>query len=349
MSKRLIVSMTSYPKRIAMAFDMIKKLENQTKKPDKVVLYLSKDEFPGCAFAEDVKPYAGELDFEIHWVEGNMKPHKKYYYAFQEYRDDYIITMDDDIIYAEDTIECFMRAAKKFPHTVLSMRTHLITRDVDGNIEAYDHWAQKCYEYVNEPRMDLIAVGAGGCLYEPSLFDDEIFEKSIVLNLCEGKSFLQYINDAFDWSDRHINMIHGREVREQLWSEYEAEKIVWGDFQRNLGYVHNLEEMTIAAYMQEFSMVSKEAEPKEDNVQFLTIHASKGKEFDNVIIIGMVNDELPSYQSLKKGLDSIELEEERRNCFVAITRTKKRLFMTYSEKYFGWSKKMSQFLVEMCQ
>lgn len=187
------------------------------------------------------------------------------------------------------------------------------------------------------------------CSHFSGLFEDENFEKSIVLNLCEGKSFLQYINDAFDWSDRHISMIHGREVREQLWSEYEAEKIVWGDFQRNLGYVHNLEEMTIAAYMQEFSMVSKEAEPKEDNVQFLTIHASKGKEFDNVIIIGMVNDELPSYQSLKKGLDSIELEEERRNCFVAITRTKKRLFMTYSEKYFGWSKKMSQFLVEMCQ
>ncbi len=184
MSKRLIVSMTSYPKRIAMAFDMIKKLENQTKKPDKVVLYLSKDEFPGCAFAEDVKPYAGELDFEIHWVEGNMKPHKKYYYAFQEYRDDYIITMDDDIIYAEDTIECFMRAAKKFPHTVLSMRTHLITRDVDGNIEAYDHWAQKCYEYVNEPRMDLIAVGAGGCLYEPSLFDDEIFHIENIISCC---------------------------------------------------------------------------------------------------------------------------------------------------------------------
>ncbi|HBA51293.1 MAG TPA: hypothetical protein DCZ91_26540 [Lachnospiraceae bacterium] len=187
------------------------------------------------------------------------------------------------------------------------------------------------------------------CSHFSGLFGDEGFEKSIVLNLCEGKSFLQYIKDAFDWSDRHINMISEREVREQLWSEYEAEKIVWSDFQRNLGYVHNLEEMTIAAYMQEFSMVSKEAEPKEDNVQFLTIHASKGKEFDNVIIIGMVNDELPSYQSLKKGLNSSELEEERRNCFVAITRTKKRLFMTYSEKYFGWTKKMSQFLVEMCQ
>lgn len=184
MRKRWIVSMTSYPKRIAMAFEMIKKLERQTMKPDKVVLYLSKEEFPGCAFTEDVKPYTGELDFEIHWVEGNIKPHKKYFYAFQEYRNDYIITMDDDIIYAEDTIECFMRGVKEFPHTVLSMRTHLITRDLDGNIEAYDRWAQKCYEYVNEPRMDLIAVGAGGCLYEPSLFDDEIFHIENIISCC---------------------------------------------------------------------------------------------------------------------------------------------------------------------
>ena len=73
------------------------------------------------------------------------------------------------------------------------------------------------------------------------------------------------------------------------------------------------------------------------------------REKNNVILIGMVNDELPSFQSLKKGLNSNELEEERRNCFVAITRTKKRLFMTYSKKYFGWNKKMSQFLIEMFQ
>ena len=138
-------------------------------------------------------------------------------------------------------------------------------------------------------------------------------------------------------------------MREQLLSEYESEKVVWRDFQRNLGYVHNLDEMTISTYMQEFSMASKEGEPRKENVQFLTIHAAKGKEFDNVIIMGMVNDELPSFQSLKKGANCIELEEERRNCFVAITRAKKRLFMTYSEKYFGWKKNPSQFLTEMFQ
>jgi len=63
----------------------------------------------------------------------------------------------------------------------------------------------------------------------------------------------------------------------------------------------------------------------------------------------MVNDELPSFQSVKKGMTSIEMEEERRNCFVAITRAKKRLFFSYANTYFGWNKKVSQFLVEMFQ
>ncbi len=99
--------------------------------------------------------------------------------------------------------------------------------------------------------------------------------------------------------------------------------------------------------MQEFAMISKESEPAKDAVQFLTIHASKGKEFDHVILIGMVNDELPSFQSMKKGIDSVEMEEERRNCFVAITRTQKKLYLTYSAKYYGWRKNPSLFFNEM--
>ncbi len=187
------------------------------------------------------------------------------------------------------------------------------------------------------------------CDHLNGVFDDKSFEKSISLNLCEGKNFLAFIKDAFSWSDRHINEIGEQEIKEQLYSEYLAEKDVWLEFERNLRYIYNLEEMTISTYMQEFSMISKEREPNDNCVQFLTIHASKGKEFDNVILIGMVNDELPSFQSLKKGMDSIELEEERRNCFVAITRTRKRLFMTYSDRYFGWKKDMSRFLTEMFQ
>ena len=179
------------------------------------------------------------------------------------------------------------------------------------------------------------------------MFNDEKFEKSFLLNLVEGKSFIKFIDDAFEWAESQINKIDEAANKAQVFQNYKIEKKVWIDFQRHLSYNYILDEILLSTYIQEFSMVSKEEEPREDSVQFLTIHASKGKEFDHVILMGMANDELPSFQSLKRGLQSSELEEERRNCFVAITRAKKILYLTYSQKYFGWKKERSIFLNEM--
>lgn len=176
---------------------------------------------------------------------------------------------------------------------------------------------------------------------------DENFEKSFVLELSEGKNFISFIQNAFEWSEKRINQIEDESYRDQVNQEFLIEKKIWTDFERHLSYNYDLEEITVATYMQEFAMISKEAEPPKDAVQFLTIHASKGKEFDHVILIGMVNDELPSFQSMKSGITSVEMEEERRNCFVAITRTQKKLYLTYSAKYYGWRKNPSLFLSEM--
>jgi DNA helicase II / ATP-dependent DNA helicase PcrA len=90
-------------------------------------------------------------------------------------------------------------------------------------------------------------------------------------------------------------------------------------------------------------------EPPRDTatVRLLTIHAAKGLEFDVVWLIGMAESILPSWQSLKAGAPTYELEEERRNCFVGITRTKKQLFLTRANQYGGWRKNPSRFLAEM--
>jgi DNA helicase-2/ATP-dependent DNA helicase PcrA len=45
----------------------------------------------------------------------------------------------------------------------------------------------------------------------------------------------------------------------------------------------------------------------------MTIHAAKGKEFDHVILQGLAEDYIPSFQSKKRGDTSPEMEEERRN------------------------------------
>ncbi|MCU4137211.1 DNA helicase Rep [Buchnera aphidicola (Sitobion miscanthi)] len=66
-------------------------------------------------------------------------------------------------------------------------------------------------------------------------------------------------------------------------------------------------------------------EKKEDQIQLMTLHASKGLEFSSVFIIGMCEGILPN----QKSIISNNIEEERRLTYVGITRAKKQLFFTY--------------------
>lgn len=127
------------------------------------------------------------------------------------------------------------------------------------------------------------------------------------------------------------------EHKEEYISEYQSEKKVWNDIYQQIRNNYDVD-IALSTFLQEFSMVSKDSEPKDTDIQCLTVHASKGKEFEYVFVIGMVEDELPSFQSIKKGDSSTEMEEERRNCFVAITRTKKKLYLSYAQSYYGLEK-----------
>jgi DNA helicase-2/ATP-dependent DNA helicase PcrA len=103
----------------------------------------------------------------------------------------------------------------------------------------------------------------------------------------------------------------------------------------------------LSEILQGLALRSKEP-PKDPNaVSLLTVHGSKGLEFDTVYLLGLAEGEMPSWQSRKKGDASPEMEEERRNCFVAITRTQKRLCLSAAKNYRGWSKNLSRFLNEM--
>ncbi len=103
----------------------------------------------------------------------------------------------------------------------------------------------------------------------------------------------------------------------------------------------------LSEVVQGLALRSKEPPKDPNTVSLLTVHGSKGLEFQTVYLLGLAEGVMPSWQSVKKGDASAEMEEERRNCFVAITRTEKRLILTAARKYRGWSKDYSRFLGEM--
>lgn len=103
----------------------------------------------------------------------------------------------------------------------------------------------------------------------------------------------------------------------------------------------------LETFLQELDLRSKEPPLGPNVLPLLTVHGSKGNEFDHVYVIGLAEDVMPSFQSKSKGNNSPEMEEERRNCFVAITRCMESLTLSYSDKYRNWAKAPSRFLAEM--
>jgi len=99
---------------------------------------------------------------------------------------------------------------------------------------------------------------------------------------------------------------------------------------------------------QEYLPDKPKGDEKKDAINLMTFHAAKGLEFPVVFMVGMEEGLFPHSRSL---MDRNELEEERRLCYVGITRAKEKLFLTYSRRrlYFGQrtNNVVSRFILEL--
>ena len=95
-------------------------------------------------------------------------------------------------------------------------------------------------------------------------------------------------------------------------------------------YESRTEEPSLNGFLEEISLFTDvdRYDENADAVTLMTIHSAKGLEFENVFICGAEEGLFPSYRSDTEEL----LEEERRLCYVAITRAKKRLYITCAEQ-----------------
>ncbi len=94
------------------------------------------------------------------------------------------------------------------------------------------------------------------------------------------------------------------------------------------GYIENAEgQPTLAGFLDEIALYTDldNHDPNEDAVVMMTMHAAKGLEFPVVFVVGMEEGIFPGIRSIG---DPEEMEEERRLCYVALTRAKERLYLT---------------------
>lgn len=119
-------------------------------------------------------------------------------------------------------------------------------------------------------------------------------------------------------------MLEGPEGQERLENVRELSSSI-------MQYESENEGATLTGYLEEMALISDidSYEEGADAVVMMTVHSAKGLEFDRVFLVGMEEGIFPSQQSVYGG--PIELEEERRLAYVAITRARKQLHITHSD------------------
>ncbi|MDR2205042.1 MAG: hypothetical protein LBE36_02630 [Flavobacteriaceae bacterium] len=180
----LVVTLTSYPKRISTISETLISLLDQSIKPEKVILWLANEEFPNKE--KDLSPKILKLKnfgLEICWCR-NLKSYKKLIPALEWDKNKIYVTADDDIFYPKNWLKNLYEDYQKDKHSIFCHRVHRLAFDENGNIKPYKDW-EKCLKKGQEKESDvLFFTGSGGVLYPPNCFYKDILDENLFKKLC---------------------------------------------------------------------------------------------------------------------------------------------------------------------
>lgn len=180
-SEEVIVSLTSYGKRIHDAYLAIESIMQGSVKPNRIILWLSEEEFgkkdlPITLQKQQVR------GLEIKYCK-DIRSYKKLIYALKEFPEANIITIDDDLIYNFDLVENLLNCHKQNPSYICASRIHQITKNSDGSIKKYLDWNGCAGNDTPESDLNFFTTG-GGTLFPPHAFPKETFDEDVFTNIC---------------------------------------------------------------------------------------------------------------------------------------------------------------------
>ncbi|MDX9738837.1 MAG: UvrD-helicase domain-containing protein [Candidatus Dojkabacteria bacterium] len=192
------------------------------------------------------------------------------------------------------------------------------TYEIENSIERRLKISPQRYSKIEE-KISLMGkytnlVNIFGEIYTDSQGEDALTVIDIILRKIK---YIQWMDD-------------GSEAAEYKKENIEELKNVASSYAQKHG------DKSLDVLLQEINLLEQEQDKNQDGsgnyVNLMTLHSSKGLEFENVFIIGMEEGILPHSRSFT---DEDGLEEERRLCYVGITRAREKLYLTFADKRQG--------------
>lgn len=183
--------------------------------------------------------------------------------------------------------------------------------------------------------LDNLALINGNSMYDNLSTKKELEFKRIIDELsldAENSSLTELIDKILEKTgikeELSLDMSLENELRLENLMEF---KSITSNFEEREGNV------SLGDFLEEISLVADVSQHKEDGeeVTLMTIHSAKGLEFTVVFLVGMEEGIFPHTNSL---LEEDGLEEERRLCYVGITRAKERLYITNAKRRMLYGK-----------
>lgn len=173
-----VVSLTTYPARVGNVWRVIEMAANQRGIQDKyaICLYLIKSEFEGIDLPAKIKELQAR-GLTVKFNEENLKCHNKYFYAFRDYPEKTIVTIDDDLQYNHHSISGLIKKNKEYPDCIIYNRGNRILKN-----EPYNNWP--FVENLTCPQHDVFPTGVGGVLYPPHCCNRFVTDMEVIKKTC---------------------------------------------------------------------------------------------------------------------------------------------------------------------
>lgn len=177
----VIVSLTTFGRRLSRVYLTIESLMQQSMPANKIVLWIS-EEFKSKPLPKLLQNQT-KRGLEVRYCK-DIRSYTKLVPSLRTFPEATIITVDDDLIYDVDVLETLISHHLAYPKEICANRIHLMKKTSEGKLQTYMDWDWHVPYTGKSDKLNFLT-GVGGVLYPPHCLDPEVLNEEVFLDICK--------------------------------------------------------------------------------------------------------------------------------------------------------------------